>query len=96
MQILLYAFGWRTLDHFEASPLLNMQSKLQQTVLMCADSATMLLQLPRAMCVRFAKDGWRWSGAFQMQVQVAGNFDKFPNSCMSPIYSTDKRSQVAA
>ena len=29
---------------------------------------TQCLQLPRSMCVRMAKDGWRWSGAFQMLV----------------------------
>jgi hypothetical protein len=28
------------------------------------------LQLPRSMCVRIAKDGWRWSGAFQMLVGI--------------------------
>lgn len=27
------------------------------------------VQLPRSLCVRLAQPGWRWSGAFQMQVR---------------------------
>ena len=52
------------------------------------------LQLPRSLCVRLAKPGWRWSGAFQIQVHNCPYLPSININCRPYLTSKMQRSMI--